>query len=147
MDKISYTALVLDEKSKYKLNKIFQEIIPEDFEFIAHHMTIKMGGVPEEGYVLKHKDKEINIVETLGFTFRLSVDSFGFTDKVIALGVSGFPSENENPHVTLAVNRKIGGKPQMSNEITNWQNLKRPFHITGKVEEIPYRMPENNSNI
>lgn len=125
MSKISYSAVVLDDKSRDKLIKTFGKTIPEDWESLAHHMTINLGEIePEyEKYV--------------GFPVRLKVDDFAMDDKVAAIGVSGFPTKNVKPHVTLAVNRQGGGKPMMSNELTDWKPIKRPIILTGRVEEIP----------
>ena len=53
----------------------------------------------------------------------------------IAVKVNGFKSNNKIPHVTVAVNTLAGGKPAMSNDITDWhpiQNIK----LTGIVSEI-----------
>ena len=75
----------------------------------------------------------------LGLSIRLSVNDYAVDDKVIAVGVTGFESNNTKPHITLAVNRTNGGKPMMSNNLLNWEKLKRPLLITGKVTEVPYK--------
>ena len=75
----------------------------------------------------------------LGLPVRLSVNDFAMNDNVMAVGVSGFESSNAKPHITLAVNKGAGGRPVMSNQLTNWERLKRPLLITGKVSEIEYR--------
>jgi hypothetical protein len=123
---IAYSAVVLDEKSRSRLIERFKDLISEGFEIIAHHMTINLGEInPEyENY--------------LGMSVRLVVNDIAMDDKVIAVGVSGFHSKNSKPHITLAVNRKAGGKPVMSNYLTNWQILKRPLLISGKVTEVEY---------
>lgn len=123
MNFISYSAVVLDDKSRAKLLKVFGELVPEGWETIAHHMTITMGGLPEHL-------KKFN-----GTTVRLTVDSVGYDDKVIALGVTGFESKNKQPHITLAVNRSNGGKPVMSNNLTNWTKIPR-INITGRITEV-----------
>lgn len=125
---ISYTGVILDTKSHQKLIKKFKKFIPDDWELKAHHMTIHMGPVKEGDYVDKHK----------GMNIYLSVDSFAMDDKVCAVGVSGFVSKNKQPHVTIAVNRKKGGKPYHSNELKDWKEIKRPFKIMGKIKEITY---------
>lgn len=127
MSNIAYSAVVLDERSRQKLLKIFDENIPDDWEKIAHHMTINLGEILPE------------YEKFLSLPIKLQVEDFAIDDKVAAVGVSCFPSENKKPHITLAVNRKKGGKPKMSNDLTNWEPLKRPIRITGKVEEIPFK--------
>jgi hypothetical protein len=102
-------------------------MIPEGFEIIAHHMTINLG------------ELNPNLIKYLGMPVRLTVNDFAVDDKVMAVGVSGFESQNAKPHITLAVNRQEGGKPMMSNNLTNWQKLKRPLLLTGKVTEIGYK--------
>jgi len=127
MGKVSYSAVVLDEKSHTRLIERFKDIIPEGFEIIAHHMTINLGEINPE------------YEKYLGMPIRLSVNDIAMDDKVIAVGVNGFYSKNSKPHITLAVNRKAGGKPVMSNYLTNWQSLKRPLLISGKVTEVEYK--------
>jgi len=55
-------------------------------------------------------------------------------DKAMAVKVEGYESANKIPHITVAVNPD-GGKAVMSNDITNWQNVK-PFILNGVVVEI-----------
>ena len=130
MSKISYSAVVLDDKSRDKLLQIFGKNLPEEWEKIAHHMTINMGEIDPE------------LEKYLGFPVRLKVEDFAMDDKVAAVGVSGFESKNEKPHVTLAVNRQEGGKPFMSNKLTDWESVRRPVFLTGKVEEVPFKFEE-----
>ena len=127
MGKVSYSAVVLDENSRQRLINRFKSEIPEGWEIIAHHMTINLGEIiPEyEKYI--------------GMSIRLTVNDIAKDDKVIAVGVSGFYTKNNKPHITLAVNRKAGGKPMMSNYLTNWVKLKRPLLISGKVTEVEYK--------
>ena len=124
---MSYTALVLWEESRDLLLDIIPPIAgtPKEWEEIAHHMTIQFGSpkLPEE---LEH---------TKGRDYELTATHFGYTDKVLAVRVEGFPSKNDVPHVTVAVNRKEGGKPFMSNQIENWEELGEPLTLYGKVKE------------
>ena len=85
-------------------------------------MTINLGEISHE------------YEKYLGMTVRLSVNTIAMDDKVIAVGVSGFPSKNKIPHITLAVNPE-GGKPFMSNKIEEWKDIV-PFEITGEVRNI-----------
>jgi len=127
MGNISYSAVVLDDKSKQRLIERFKSMIPEDWEIVAHHMTINMGEIDPE------------FERFLGLPVRLVVRDVAMDDKVIAVGVSGFQSDNSKPHITLAVNKEIGGKPVMSNKLTDWKKMKRPLLITGKVTEVEFK--------
>lgn len=123
-----YSAIVLYEDSHNKLVKWLHEKFPivkrESWEIIAHHMTIKMGGLPS--YLFSDKGTEQS----------LDVTGYGSNDKVIAVRVAGYYTSNKIPHITLAVNRKAGGKPVMSNDITNWQPISTVLKLKGMVEEI-----------
>ena len=127
MSNIAYSAVVLDDKSKERLIAKFKNLIPKDWEIVAHHMTINLGEIdPEFEKFLGYKN------------VGLWVNDIGIDDKVIAVGVSGFPSKNQKPHITLAINRKEGGKPVMSNYINEWEKLKRPFIVSGDVKEVKH---------
>lgn len=120
---ISYSAVVLDEVSREKLINAFQQYIPEGWEVVAHHMTMTMGELPEEwkGY--------------LGEEVTLIVEDFGMDDKVAAVGVSGFHTKNAKAHITLAVNRANGGKPFLSNKLTDWNKVEKLL-LNGIVTEV-----------
>ena len=116
MNEIAYSAVVLDEKSRSRLLERFKSLIPEGWEILAHHMTINMGEINPE------------YKEFLGFDdVHLNVNDIAMDDKVMAVGVTGFDSTNTKPHITLAVNRAIGGKPYMSNKLTDWKSIGRPL--------------------
>ncbi len=127
MSNVAYSAVVLDDKSRERLIERFKSVIPDDWEIIAHHMTINLGEI------------DPNFEKYLEMPVRLNVEEFAMDDKVAAVGVSGFESKNAKPHITLAVNRKAGGKPVMSNNLTNWERLKRPLLVTGKVTEVLFK--------
>jgi hypothetical protein len=125
--KISYSAVVLDEKSHTKLTLLLEKHYPEEaksWKSYCHHMTITMGELPQN---LK---KDIDSEQTL------TVHSIGKSDKAIAAGVSGYTTKNSIPHITLAVNVNNGGKPVMSNQISEWNKLDTPITITGTVQEL-----------
>lgn len=125
MSKISYSAVVLDEKSRELLIDKFKSLVPDDWNIICHHMTINLG------------ELDTNMKEYSGKEVKLVVNSFGFNNLVMAFGVVGFYSKNKKPHITFAVNRKDGGKPYMSNNIDNWSSIDEII-VNGKVEEVPY---------
>jgi hypothetical protein len=125
MDKrVIYTAVMLDEKTREVLKQEFGHLVPDGWEWIAHHMTITLGELPE-----------ISKKMMLGEQVNLAVESLGFNDKVIAIGVDGYYSKNKKPHITLAVNRANGGKPVMSNQIEDWKPHTINKLLTGTVEE------------
>jgi predicted kinase len=117
---ILYSAVVLDEKSRSLLLDRFSKYIPEGWKTIAHHMTIAFG---------KSANKE-----DLGKEVELMTKRLGKSDMAIAVEVEGYPSNNAIPHVTLAVNPN-GGKPVMSNQITDWKPTER-LKIRGTVTNI-----------
>jgi len=133
--KIAYSGIVLTNKTKTEMmNYIFDNAITDkdlkkalrkgEWELLAHHMTINMGPLKEEYRPL------------LGQSFDLLVTHIGYTDKVVAVKVeTQFVTKNRDPHITIAINRKEGGKPAMANEITEWIPI-FPFEVEGKLEEI-----------
>lgn len=127
MKNISYSGVVLNEESRSKLLSFVKPYIPKDWEIIAHHMTINLGDIKPE------------FEKYLGMDVKLKVKYIGISDMAIAVGVDGFPSVNKIPHITIAVNRKEGGKPFMSNKIPiPWKPVQFPIELTGKVMEVEY---------
>lgn len=103
-----YTALVISDESRDFLLSMINPI-PLGFTVMCHHMTVNIGpGDPE----------------LLGKEFSVKLKSFAQNDKVMAFGVeTECPSNNKIKHITLAVNRAAGGKPVMSNDLTDWKVL------------------------
>lgn len=130
MSDVAYSAVVLDEKSHLLIKSLVPAVIHRDqlidWTVYAHHMTINMGALPPEKKTI------------LGDTIRLYVTHIDWNDKVVAVKVRDDLnlSTNKTPHITLAVNKKNGGKPVMSNELTQWKPLKKKFYVNGKVEEV-----------
>jgi len=118
---VLYSAVVLDEKSHKFLLGVFEKQIPTGWTKIAHHMTIVFG-------------KGIDDKKELGKKVKLLVTDIGRNDKAMAVLVEGYPSKNAKPHITLAVNPD-GGKPQMSNDITEFKPVAQ-FPVTGVVTEV-----------
>lgn len=119
-----FASLVLDDNSAKKLVEATKQYIPEGWKIFAHHMTINFGkGLPEE---LKG---DLDSVKTIKAT------EIGVSDMAIAVRVEGYHSDNDIPHITIAVNTAEGGKPVMSNQITNWERLENYINLSGKVSE------------
>jgi len=125
-EKILYSAVVLDDKSRTALIQQFASMLPEGWKTIAHHMTIVFG-------------KGIEDKSELGKEVVLSVVALGASDKALAVKVDGYPTTNKIPHVTVAVNAAGGGKPFDSNKITDWGNTELGFDMKlyGVVTDIP----------
>lgn len=118
---VLYSAVVLDGGSRASLLSRVENEIPKGWDVIAHHMTIAFGKpVPNQ----EDLDKDVT----------LSVTELGLSNMAMAVRVEGYPSKNEIPHITIAINPN-GGKAVMSNDITKWRKIK-PFNISGKVTEI-----------
>lgn len=128
MSKVLYTAVVLDENSRQKLIKYFKAIIPENWNIICDHMTINLGDIDPELKNIFDRNYGINIP--------LNVIDYAIDDKIIAVGVTGFPSKNNKPHITIAYDKNSGAKPKMSNDLIEWKPLKRSFMVVGKPSEI-----------
>ena len=118
----SYTAVVLDNTS---IKNVLQGVknsnvfIPKGWEVNPHHMTIDMKSIPE----------------LQGDVVPLTAYEIGISDMAIALKVKGYKVKSGLPHITVAVNRKEGGKPRMSKEIKNWRKIK-PIKLQGVVQVL-----------
>lgn len=119
-----YTAVVLDFDSQEKLKQAFAKYVPDTWDLICHHMTTNMGKAKPE------------VAPFLGRKVEIHVISFGHDDKVAAVGVEcEIHSDNPKKHITVAVNRSGGGKPVMSNHLTNWVPV-LPLVLQGIVVEV-----------
>lgn len=125
-NKISYSAVVLDEESKNKCLKFASPFIPKGWKVICHHSTIKLGELPAD------------LKKYIGQTVKLTVSAVGSSEKAFAFRVDGFHSTKKIPHITIAINESIGAKTKDSNDITRWFPLFE-FELTGKIEEIPFK--------
>jgi len=125
--KVSYSAVVLDPQSR---DRILNHLsIPNDWKVICHHMTIKMGELPED---LKNKKGE---------KVSLKVTKLGKSDKAMAVGIDTGLSQNAIPHITVAINVSAGAKPKDSNDIKEWTDLEESFTVNGRIEEVLYQVP------
>jgi hypothetical protein len=130
-----YSAIVLDEASQLKLEKLSDDIrvagvrLPilirdNGWKMYNHHMTVNMGELPN--YLKQY----------LGTKQKIEATHIGVSPMVVAVRVIGFESKNKIPHVTMAVNIANGGKPVMSNKITDWTPLASPIKLSGTVQEV-----------
>jgi predicted kinase len=117
-------SLVLDDTSHDKLIKLVKDYIPKGWKVFAHHMTINFGnGLPE------------NLKSDLGKVKSITATEIGVSDMAIAVRVEGYHSDNKIPHITIAVNVAEGGRPVMSNNITNWSKLENKINLSGVISE------------
>ena len=118
-----FASLVIDDSSRLKLIQSTSHHIPEGWKVIAHHMTINFGkGLPE------------NLKNDLGEKKLIKATEIGISEMAVAVRVEGYHSDNKIPHITLAVNPN-GGKPVMSNDITEWEPLESYINLYGVVSE------------
>lgn len=125
--KVSYSAVVLDQQSKEAILNHLS--IPNNWKVICHHMTIKMGELPED---LKNRKGE---------KVTLRVTKLGKSDKALAVGIDTNLSQNAIPHITVAINSSAGAKPKDSNDIKEWTDLEESFNVSGKIEEVLFQVP------
>ena len=116
--------VVLSDSSKETLLTALGHLIPEGWTIFAHHMTINFG----KGLGPDRVDDFEKIVS-------LIATDVGISDKAMAVKVNGYESDNKIPHITIAVNTAGGGKPVMSNDITNWEKMENYINLNGVVTE------------
>lgn len=131
-----YTAIFFDKETNKELDRLYKEnhfllhhisIMIRDswtrIEREERHVTLWMGDCPNE-----YKGKFVSVI----------VDAIGMNEKAVAFRVKpefgAALSKNATPHITLSVNRGIGGKPYDSNFITEWVEI-HPFQIEGEIRE------------
>jgi hypothetical protein len=118
---ISYSAVVLDEKSK---NTLLELDIPEGWKPIAHHMTITLGPLKEDS---KYK---------VGEEINMPIIAIGKDDRAMAVKVEAKGANVKSfPHVTVAINPN-GGKPFHSNKIPRENFTEFSGVLSGIVMEI-----------
>lgn len=126
-----YYGIFFNQNTKEFLIGIANEFIsvPNNWKLYGDHMTIVFNDGSDE-----KNDFANSIHEFVGQKQSLEVESIGVSDKAIAFGVSGFPSKNRQPHITIAVSPE--SKPVISNEIKEWKSIKYPFNVTGIVKKV-----------
>ncbi len=136
-----YTAIVLNDASRTNLlnragNLIANlgdgfQAITQQGESLTHHATLNMGNL----------DANLNDPALLNSEVKFVIDSFAYDDKVAAFGVKSVGSTfgnppvktiNAKPHVTAAINVSNGGKPFLSNKLTNWTPI-APVEVSGNL--------------
>ena len=124
---VVYSAVVIENDSDIKkLDDIFKKYTVNGWEKPAnYHLTISPGKFPETLYLRGDLNKEVE----------LKIESIGISDKAIAVGVSGYYTRKDNPHITIAFNKAEGGKPADSDDISNWEQIDN-LSVVGTIREI-----------
>lgn len=123
-----YTAVVLNEKSQKRLMRTFAPQIPQGWKTYGHHMTVNMGLITKG---------PLESEDWLGYVAELEVTHVGMSDMAMAVAVqTDIPSVNNVKHVTIAVNTEEGGKPKMSNDIQQWEDVVPHIDLYGSVQEV-----------
>lgn len=121
-----YTAVVLTEQSRNQLLQELQGLIPDGYDIVAHHMTICMADA-----------QSMQLQERLGEEVELQIIEYDLDQRVVAVKVqTEIPSKNVVKHITVAVNKKEGGKPVHSNQLSNWRKLSTELAVRGYIQEI-----------
>lgn len=103
--------------------------IPDDWKVYCDHMTIIYNDGSENAMKWGN-----NCEPMVGNMVHLIVTHIGVSDRAIAVKVSGFTSNNANPHITVAV--APGAKPVESNQIQNWYSVDDQYGITAKINFV-----------
>ena len=120
LKKPTYSAVLLDDRSRNLLLSTYQSDIPDGWKIISHHMTINFG----------------KLVDKTGIPVQLKVVAIGKNDKAVAVKVEGYHSANKIPHITIAINNKNGAKAVDSNYIIDWHPVNNGVTLTGTVENL-----------
>lgn len=142
--KISYSAVVLDAGEAEKLLQNIDIKIPEGWEVIAHHMTIKLGELPEElksfNYTpIKLKVTNVGMLNDMVMAIKVDIIQTSDASKTLdqymkkILGFERFPKFT---HITVAINRLKNAKPYMSNQINDFEKVNKEIYLNGKIEEV-----------
>ena len=121
-----YTAIVLTEEYQEKLQSILGHPYNDPdtgWQMICHHVTICMGRMKGKYTFELGEEVEIQISgagKAHGFTIPIDKRKGIPLDAEVAFAATvrlpeGKSVKNDVPHITLAVNRGIGGKPFHSN--------------------------------
>ena len=140
---MSYSAIVLDEASKSKLLAALKDQIPVEWEVIAHHMTLCMGGLfgsknnTKDFSHLRGKKASFDIIK-VGKSNRamaVIVDTSAFFCTPAIEHFKSLPKAPKFFHITVAIDRKNGAKPVDSNFITEFTDIS-PIELSGEIQEV-----------
>lgn len=126
---IDYTALVLDDAS----HNMLLQYVPDGWEPYAHHMTL----------ISPQYQKDVRLPwRFLGSSASIKVTGIVGDDRVIAAVIDPndfvLPMIGPTfPHVTIATNPEVKGKPFMSNQLNPLDaHPVEPIILTGVIQEL-----------
>lgn len=124
-----WCAMVINNDSRSqlieKLKTFDIDAFPDNWEIIAHHITIDPFNVLYD-------------IALQGLPVTVRFVHIGRNNTAVALRALDFPfaTNNSFPHVTLAINRLVGGKPKDSNLITEWLTLPEMLSVDGIIKNL-----------
>jgi hypothetical protein len=117
--------VVLDDKNRATLLQRVPVPTGDGWETIAHHLTICMGPI---------KDRTL-----VGQRVLLKVVAMDRDEKVMAVKIETPDiitfKEGAIPHITMAVNKLMDGKPVHSRDLENWIPISN-FYLEGTITEV-----------
>lgn len=131
-----YYGMFLDDSAKASLQEAFSDIIPEGWKPYCDHMTV----IYNDGSENAQKWGE-TCEKEVGKRTMLTVTELGISDRAIAVKVSGYPTNNSIPHITVAV--APGAKPVESNQITNWTPVSSQINLSATMNRV-LKTPKKN---
>ena len=113
------------------LMEMLSDKIPEGWKLYCDHMTVIYNDHSENAQLWGNScEKEI------GKRAILTATHLGLSDRAMAIKVTGYPTNNTIPHITIAV--APGAKPVESNQIQSCTPLENgtPIHLTAVLKKI-----------
>ena len=127
----NYYGAFLKEPAKSNLMEYVKQYIgvPDDWKTYCDHMTVIYNDGSENAEEWKNNCKGL-----VGTLTNLIVTHIGASDRAIAVRVTGFPTNNKIPHITVAV--APGARPVESNEITNWFSVDDNYCLSAEINVV-----------
>ncbi len=124
-----YYGLFLSDEAKATLMEALSGKIPEGWKPYCDHMTIIYNDHSENAKIWGD-----NCEKELGKRTVLTATDLGLSDRAMAIKVTGYPTNNALPHVTVAV--APGAKPVESNQIQNWEPLNNTICLSVELRKV-----------
>ena len=118
-----YLALVLDETSRKKLEKVFPPKYPD---FIGHHITLKFGVLPQTPV-----PDRTPVVKVVGYADDGSLEAL-----VVSVDGNTTRLDGSTYHITWSLNRSKGRKPNQSNDLLSngFEKVDTPIEVKTSPE-------------